>query len=138
MARDWDAAYPKPRLLLVDEPVAGMTHQEIGRTAELLMALAGEHSVVAVGHDMDFVRSITRRALLGIGYVPQGRQILPVLTVQEHLEVGLPARRGKGRHVPELVLEPFPALKARFGRRGGDVSCGWQQQLALGRADAPC
>jgi urea transport system ATP-binding protein len=50
-----------PKLLLVDEPVAGMTHQEMDRTAELLIALAGEHSVVVVEHDMDFVRSIARK-----------------------------------------------------------------------------
>jgi urea transport system ATP-binding protein len=50
-----------PKLLLVDEPVAGMTHQEMDRTAELLTALAGQHSVVVVEHDMDFVRSIARR-----------------------------------------------------------------------------
>jgi urea transport system ATP-binding protein len=50
-----------PKLLLVDEPVAGMTHQEMDRTAELLTALAGEHSVVVVEHDMDFVRSIARK-----------------------------------------------------------------------------
>ena len=50
-----------PRLLLVDEPVAGMTHQEMDRTAELLTSLAGEHSVVVVEHDMDFVRSIARK-----------------------------------------------------------------------------
>ena len=51
----------KPRLLLVDEPVAGMTHQEMDRTAELLTSLAGKHSVVVVEHDMDFVRSIARK-----------------------------------------------------------------------------
>ena len=49
-----------PKLLLVDEPVAGMTHQEMDRTAELLNSLAGRHSVVVVEHDMDFVRSIAR------------------------------------------------------------------------------
>ncbi|MEB4593265.1 urea ABC transporter ATP-binding protein UrtD [Candidatus Thiothrix sp. Deng01] len=51
----------KPYLLLVDEPVAGMTHQEMGRTAELLTSLAGQHAVVVVEHDMDFVRSIARK-----------------------------------------------------------------------------
>jgi urea transport system ATP-binding protein len=51
----------EPELLLVDEPVAGMTPQEIERTARLLQSLAGEHSVVVVEHDMDFVRSIARR-----------------------------------------------------------------------------
>ena len=51
----------EPRLLLVDEPVAGMTPQEVERTAELLLSLAGKHSVVVVEHDMDFVRSIARK-----------------------------------------------------------------------------
>ena len=51
----------EPRLLLVDEPVAGMTHQEMERTAELLRGLAGKHSVVVVEHDMEFVRSIARK-----------------------------------------------------------------------------
>ena len=51
----------EPELLLVDEPVAGMTPQETERTAELLLSLAGEHSVVVVEHDMDFVRSIAKR-----------------------------------------------------------------------------
>ena len=53
-----------PELLLVDEPVAGMTPQEIERTAELLLSLAGEHSVVVVEHDMAFVRSIARRVMV--------------------------------------------------------------------------
>ena len=53
-----------PELLLVDEPVAGMTPQEIERTAELLRSLAGEHSVVVVEHDMSFVRSIARRVVV--------------------------------------------------------------------------
>ena len=51
----------RPQLLLVDEPVAGMTHQEMDRTAELLISLEGKHSVVVVEHDMDFVRSIARK-----------------------------------------------------------------------------
>jgi urea transport system ATP-binding protein len=51
----------EPKVLLVDEPVAGMTHQETERTAQLLNSLAGEHTVVVVEHDMDFVRSIARR-----------------------------------------------------------------------------
>ena len=51
----------EPQLLLVDEPVAGMTPQEVERTAELLLSLAGKHSVMVVEHDMDFVRSIARK-----------------------------------------------------------------------------
>jgi urea transport system ATP-binding protein len=50
-----------PQLLLVDEPVAGMTHQEVERTAQMLLGLAGDHTVVVVEHDMEFVRSIARR-----------------------------------------------------------------------------
>ncbi len=75
-----------------------------------------------------------RRAGLGIGYVPQGRQIFPLLTVQENLEIGLPARRDRRRQLPELIFELFPVLKEMLGRRGGDLSGGQQQQLAIGRA----
>ncbi len=73
-----------------------------------------------------------RRARLGIGYVPQGRQIFPLLTVQENLEIGLPVRRL--RKIPQLVFELFPVLDEMRKRRGGDLSGGQQQQLAIGRA----
>jgi urea transport system ATP-binding protein len=75
-----------------------------------------------------------KRARLGIGYVPQGRQIFPLLTVGENLQVGLPARRDKVRKVPEFLFELFPVLKSMLGRRGGDLSGGQQQQLAIARA----
>jgi urea transport system ATP-binding protein len=75
-----------------------------------------------------------RRAALGIGYVPQGRQIFPLLTVEENLLIGLPARRDGSRKIPELIYELFPVLKEMLGRRGGDLSGGQQQQLAIGRA----
>ena len=75
-----------------------------------------------------------RRARLGIGYVPQGREIFPQLTVQENLEVGLAARRDGQRDIPEQIFELFPVLKQMLGRRGGDLSGGQQQQLAIGRA----
>jgi urea transport system ATP-binding protein len=74
------------------------------------------------------------RVRRGIGYVPQGREIFPQLTVQENLEVGLTARRDRLRRVPEHVFELFPALRAMLRRRGGDLSGGQQQQLAIGRA----
>jgi urea transport system ATP-binding protein len=74
------------------------------------------------------------RARLGIGYVPQGREIFSQLTVEENLRVGLTARKDRARTVPEQVYELFPVLKRMLNRRGGDLSGGQQQQLAIGRA----
>ena len=75
-----------------------------------------------------------RRAGLGIGYVPQGRMIFPLLTVEENLAVGLGALPRRKRVVPDHVYQLFPVLKDMRGRRGGDLSGGQQQQLAIGRA----
>jgi urea transport system ATP-binding protein len=92
------------------------------------------------GGSMDFIgRDIAklpaeRRAELGIGYVPQGRQIFPLLTVQENLEIGLPARADGKREIPAYIFDLFPVLKDMLRRRGGDLSGGQQQQLAIGRA----
>jgi urea transport system ATP-binding protein len=75
------------------------------------------------------------RAELGIGYVPQGREIFPLLTVEENLKIGLRAVRKQGiKAVPEHIYEIFPVLKQMLKRRGGDLSGGQQQQLAIGRA----
>ena len=73
------------------------------------------------------------RARAGIGYVPQGREIFPRLTVAENLEMGL-ATRPRGARVPERIFGMFPVLGQMLGRRGGDLSGGQQQQLAIGRA----
>jgi urea transport system ATP-binding protein len=73
------------------------------------------------------------RARRHIGYVPQGREIFPQLTVEENLAVGLGVR-GVRRGVPEIVFELFPVLKKMLKRRGGDLSGGQQQQLAIARA----
>ena len=73
------------------------------------------------------------RARLGIGYVPQGRDIFAQLTVEENLRIGLNARRDKVRKIPEQIFELFPVLKSMLARRGGDLSGGQQQQLAIGR-----
>ena len=73
------------------------------------------------------------RARLGIGYVPQGREIFPRLTVEENLLMGLASKSGKGG-VPSRIYEMFPVLKDMLHRRGGDLSGGQQQQLAMGRA----
>lgn len=74
------------------------------------------------------------RAPAGIGYVPQGRDIFPMLTVEENLRIGLPIRKDKAKEVPEKIFELFPVLKEMLHRRGGDLSGGQQQQLAIGRA----
>jgi len=73
------------------------------------------------------------RVRAGIGYVPQGREIFPRLTVEENLRMGL-ATRPRGASVPSRIFEMFPVLKQMLGRRGGDLSGGQQQQLAIGRA----
>jgi urea transport system ATP-binding protein len=73
------------------------------------------------------------RARAGVGYVPQGREIFGRLTVEENLEMGL-ATQGRGATVPARVFEMFPVLKQMMHRRGGDLSGGQQQQLAIGRA----
>jgi urea transport system ATP-binding protein len=75
-----------------------------------------------------------KRARLGIGYVPQGREIFSHLTVEENLRTGLGVRKNGGRTVPSQVFELFPVLKQMLRRRGGDLSGGQQQQLAIGRA----
>ena len=83
-------------------------------------------------------REITReppyqRVRAGIGYVPQGREIFPRLTVQENLLMGL-APKPAGTSLPLRIFEMFPVLKQMLKRRGGDLSGGQQQQLAIGRA----
>jgi len=79
-------------------------------------------------------KSAEWRAHNGIGFVPQGRDIFPLLTVEENLRVGLPCRKEKTKNIPEKIFELFPVLKEMLGRRGGDLSGGQQQQLAIGRA----
>lgn len=74
------------------------------------------------------------RARLGIGYVPQGREIFSHLTVEENLRVGLGVRKNGPRSIPSRIFDLFPVLKQMLHRRGGDLSGGQQQQLAIGRA----
>ena len=74
------------------------------------------------------------RAHLGVGYVPQGRDIFPLLTVEENLLTGLPCRKDRSKKIPDKVFELFPVLADMLHRRGGDLSGGQQQQLAIGRA----
>lgn len=109
----------------------------VGKTS-LLRAIAG-HRAISGGTILFEGQDITRlkpfeRAARGIAYVPQGREIFPFLTVKENLETGFaPLKRG-AKQIPEEVFELFPVLKSMLGRRGGDLSGGQQQQLAIGRA----
>jgi urea transport system ATP-binding protein len=84
----------------------------------------GKEITKAASHD---------RVKAGIGYVPQGREIFPRLTVEENLRMGLATRPGSTA-IPERIFEMFPVLKQMMRRRGGDLSGGQQQQLAIGRA----
>jgi urea transport system ATP-binding protein len=78
--------------------------------------------------------STEARARAGIGFVPQGREIFPLLTVEENLKISLGARSDKLKTIPSQIYELFPVLKEMKSRRGGDLSGGQQQQLAIGRA----
>lgn len=114
-----------------------MGRNGVGKTT-LLKTIMGTLPV-ASGHiefdgaSMDR-HTTARRARSGIGYVPQGREIFAQLTVEENLRIGLPARQDKSTSIPESVFEFFPVLEQMLGRRGGDLSGGQQQQLAIGRA----
>ncbi len=79
-------------------------------------------------------RPAEQRAKLGIGYVPQGREIFSHLTVEENLRIGLGVRKNGPRTIPTRIFDLFPVLKQMLNRRGGDLSGGQQQQLAIGRA----
>jgi urea transport system ATP-binding protein len=78
------------------------------------------------------------RAQLGVGYVPQGREIFSHLTVEENLRIGLGIRKNGPRSIPDRVFDLFPVLRKMLRRLGGDLSGGQQQQLAIGpRAGTP-
>jgi len=79
-------------------------------------------------------RPAEERARIGIGYVPQGREIFSTLTVEENLSIGLGVRKNGARVIPPRIFDLFPVLKRMMKRRGGDLSGGQQQQLAIGRA----
>ncbi|HWB47043.1 MAG TPA: urea ABC transporter ATP-binding subunit UrtE [Hyphomicrobiaceae bacterium] len=109
----------------------------VGKTS-LLRAIVGqqptrEGSITLEGRDLTPLKAY-ERARAGIAYVPQGREIFPLLTVRENLETGF-ARLPRGqRRIPAEIFELFPVLKTMLSRRGGDLSGGQQQQLAIARA----
>lgn len=109
----------------------------VGKTS-LLKAIAGQQAVSAgnitlAGENILSMRPYDR-ARKGIAYVPQGREIFPLLTVRENLETGYACLDRKTSFVPDEVFELFPVLNDMLRRRGGDLSGGQQQQLAIGRA----
>ncbi len=114
-----------------------MGRNGVGKTTLLscIMGLLQPRSGQIMFDGVDLLRKpAEKRAPMGIGYVPQGRQIFPLLTVEENLQIGLPIRARNDRKIPEFIYEIFPVLKEMRQRRGGDLSGGQQQQLAIGRA----
>src|SRR4249920_2201589 len=109
----------------------------VGKTS-LLAALAGQHpvskgSITLDGSDITRLNP-SERALRGVAYVPQGREIFPLLTVEENLKTGFAPLKREDRNIPDDVFALFPVLGDMLRRRGGDLSGGQQQQLAIGRA----
>lgn len=109
----------------------------VGKTS-LMRSISGRHGisggrVVWDGKDISRLRP-DARARLGIATVPQGREIFPLLTVRENLETGYALLPRSERRIPEEVFDLFPVLSEMMNRRGGDLSGGQQQQLAIGRA----
>ena len=126
---------------LTFEAPAGKVTALLGRNgvgkSTLLRTLMGlvpakSGQVVFQGKNITAVKPY-ERVRAGMGYVPQGREIFPRLTVEENLEMGL-AARPRGARIPERIFEMFPVLRSMLRRRGGDLSGGQQQQLAIGRA----
>jgi urea transport system ATP-binding protein len=109
----------------------------VGKSS-LLRAIVGHQpvrsgSISLEGQDITGLKAY-ERARQGIAYVPQGRDIFPLLTVRENLETGFAVLPRRERKVPDEIFDLFPILKTMLRRRGGDLSGGQQQQLAIARA----
>lgn len=109
----------------------------VGKTS-LMRSIVGQHrltsgTVAFEGKALDRSAAYDR-ARSGIAFVPQGREVFPLLSVRENLETGYAPLKRAERHVPDHVFELFPVLRQMLSRRGGDLSGGQQQQLAIGRA----
>jgi len=128
---DVDVSVPEGSLICI------MGRNGMGKTTLLkcIMGLLKTNSGSISFEGQDLVSSSAEeRARIGIGYVPQGREIFSHLTVEENLKVGLGVRKNGLRGIPERIYDLFPVLKKMLRRKGGDLSGGQQQQLAIGRA----
>lgn len=114
-----------------------MGNNGMGKTS-LLKAIAGRHPFVSGTLKIDgqvlTAPSAHEAARAGIAYVPQGREVFPMMTVAENLETGFACLPTSDRFVPDMIYDLFPVLKDMRSRRGGDLSGGQQQQLAIARA----
>lgn len=132
---DLDLDVPKGQCTCV------MGRNGVGKTT-LMKAIMGEVATksgqmryASANGEVELTRkAVEARSRLGVGFVPQGRQIFPLLSVEENLRTGLAARGDGLKKIPERIYELFPVLKEMKHRRGGDLSGGQQQQLAIGRA----
>lgn len=129
----WDVELSVPAGSLV----CVMGRNGMGKTT-LLKCVMGLLPVTSGSILFDNVELVKRppheRARIGIGYVPQGREIFSHLTVEENLKIGLGIRKNGARSIPPRIFDLFPVLKQMLKRLGGDLSGGQQQQLAIGRA----
>jgi len=109
----------------------------VGKTS-LMRAITGQQAISAgsiwLGDQPFETKQSFERARMGIGFVPQGREIFPLLTVRENLETGFAALARQEHSVPDFIFDLFPVLADMKQRRGGDLSGGQQQQLAIARA----
>jgi urea transport system ATP-binding protein len=129
----WDIDLAVP----VGSRMCVMGRNGMGKTTLLkcIMGLQPASSGAIVFEGTDLLKGPAElRARSGIGYVPQGREIFSHLTVEENLRVGLGVRKNGPRSIPRRIFDLFPVLKKMLSRRGGDLSGGQQQQLAIGRA----
>lgn len=136
----YGAAYTLKKVSLTAE--AGKVTCVLGRNGvgktSLLRAIVGQRPIaggaITLGGEDISRLSTPDRAARGIGFVPQGREVFPLLSVKENLETGYARLKGPDKFVPPEVFDLFPVLKSMMHRRGGDLSGGQQQQLAIGRA----
>ena len=121
----------------VGKITAVMGNNGVGKTS-LLKAVSGRHAVaggaVMIGGAKVQLSSAFKSARAGIAYVPQGREVFPMMSVRENLETGFACLPNSQHQVPGFVFDLFPVLREMQSRRGGDLSGGQQQQLAIARA----